>query len=148
MEIILHKYMKSSYSEVRKKPSRNILSKTTKLISDVPILNSSFNERVPSSARWLLGTNYLSDDQKLKAIKFMNPESGKNLEKFLDKSNEFLDVTDKLGKFHKTLIEKTPNSKMYYNNFRNNDLLGGNYKKNKKTKKYKRKNETRKNKRK
>jgi hypothetical protein len=140
--------MNSSYSEIRKKPSRNILSKTTKLISNVPILNRGFNEQVPSSARWLLRTNYLSDDQKLKAIKFMDPESGKNLQQFLDKSNEFLDVTDKIGNFHKSLIEKTPSSKKAYDNFRNNDLFGGKYKKNKKTKKYKRKNKTRKNKRK
>jgi hypothetical protein len=134
-----------------KRQPRNILSNTTKLISSVPLLKNEFKERVPISGRLLLSTDYLGDKQKVTALKMFDSESAKKIENFLDKTNKVLDVKDKIDDFHTNLIERTPDSKKTYNEYKKNDYLGGRCKnkkskKNKTLRQFKKKNKTRKNK--
>ena len=130
-----------------KRPSRNILSNTTKLISSVPILKREFKERVPMSGRLLLSTDYLGDKQKVTALKMFDSETAKKIEIFLDKTNKALDVKDKISEFHTNLIERTPDAKKIYTEY--NKGYGGRSKKqkskkNKTLRKFKKKNKTRK----
>ena len=134
-----------------KRPSRNILSNTTKLISSFPLLKREFNERVPISGRLLLSTDYLGDKQKVRALKMVDSETAKKIENFLDKSNKVLDVKDKISEFYTNLIERTPDATKIYDEYKKNDYLGGRSKnkkskKNKTLRKFKKKNKTRKNK--